>query len=98
MPSIKYNPSRPVNVLFVSTFSIKHGAAVSESLGSEVLAGHLIGKRGNAVKVDHVDLQLDPNIGDLAKRIVREYDAAGDLVREFVLPYTLGAADLILPP
>lgn len=72
MSFVKHNPSQPANVLLVSTFSAKHGAAVGESLGSEALAGHLIGERGNSVKVDHVDLQLDPDIDDLAKRIRQE--------------------------
>jgi len=68
----KYNSTQPVSVLLVSTFSPKHGAAAGESLGSETLAGHLIGEKGNLVKVDHVDLQLNPNISDLAGQIQRE--------------------------
>lgn len=45
---------------FISTFSNKHGGIVGESLGSEALAGHLIGENGERVKVDHFDMQLDP--------------------------------------
>ena len=72
MSFIENDPSQQANILLVSTFSPKHGAAVGESLGSEVLAGHLIGERGSSVKVDHVDLQLDPDLGDLAGKIWQE--------------------------
>ncbi|MBI2028148.1 MAG: hypothetical protein HYT07_00930 [Candidatus Levybacteria bacterium] len=44
---------------FISTFSPKHGAAVGESLGPEAIAGHLKGENGDAIKVDHFDMQLD---------------------------------------
>ena len=37
-------------------------------------------------------------IGDLAKKVVEEYDGAGDLMREFIMPHTLVSADLITPP
>ena len=72
MNSPEYNPISPVRTLFASTFSFKHGAAVGESLGSEVIAGHLKGEMGNLVDVDHVDFQLDPNVSDLVERIQRE--------------------------
>ena len=36
--------------------------------------------------------------GDLAKRTVTEYDAAGDVVYQYILPYTLVVSDLITPP
>lgn len=61
--------SNPIEVFFASTFSGKHGAAIGESLGAEVLAGHLLGEFGNSVNVDHVDLQLDPDINELAERV-----------------------------
>lgn len=53
--------NRPANISFVSTFSEKHGAAISESLGPETLAGHLRGTLGERVKVDHIDLQIEDN-------------------------------------
>lgn len=53
---------RPTGVLLVSTFSNKHGGAISESLGPEAIAGHLIGTFGRSVEVDHIDLQLDPSV------------------------------------
>ena len=37
MPSSERDLSNPIQVLFVSTFSEKHGAAIGESLGAEVL-------------------------------------------------------------
>lgn len=36
--------------------------------------------------------------GDLAKKIVVQKDAGGDVVNEFEMPYTLQTADLITPP
>lgn len=72
MPFVECDSNQPANILLVSTFSPRHGAAVGESLGSEALAGHLIGERGDSVKVDHVDLQLDPEIDDLVLRICQE--------------------------
>lgn len=67
MPSPESDLLNPIKVFFVSTFSGKHGAAIGESLGVEVLAGHLLGEFGNSVNVDHVDLQLDPDINKLAE-------------------------------
>jgi len=37
-------------------------------------------------------------VGDLAKKVVEEYDAGGDLMREFIMPHTLVSGDLITPP
>lgn len=48
----------PIRILIVSTFSDKHGGAISESLGGEALAGHLVGAFGDSVIVDHIDFQL----------------------------------------
>lgn len=67
-----YTGERPVNTLLVSTFSPKHGGAISESLGPEAVAGHLQGVHGKKVSVDHVDLQLDPHIPELAARIAQD--------------------------
>jgi radical SAM superfamily enzyme YgiQ (UPF0313 family) len=72
MNNPEHSPVSPSRVLLASTFSAKHGAAVGESLGSEVIAGHLKGEMEGAVSVDHVDLQLDSNITDLAERIQEE--------------------------
>ena len=72
MNNPEYSPINPSRVLLASTFSDKHGTVVGESLGSEVIAGHLNGEMKKAVSVDHVDLQLDPNIDDLAKKIQEE--------------------------
>lgn len=65
----EYTAEKPVDILLVSTFSPKHGAAIGESLGPEVLAGHVRGEFRNQVQVDHVDLQLDSDLGALAKRV-----------------------------
>lgn len=63
---------RPIDTLLISTFSMKHGAAAGESLGSESIAGHLLGEKGDEVSVDHVDLQLDPDITALKSRIAQK--------------------------
>lgn len=52
--------STPVKWDLISTFSRKHGASVGESLGSEAIAGHLIGENNEGVRIDHFDMQLDP--------------------------------------
>lgn len=62
---------RPVAVDLVSTFSPKHGAAIGESLGPEALAGDLMGEYGDKVDVDHIDLQLDPDLQALAERVYK---------------------------
>lgn len=67
----RYDTTRPTGVLMVSTFSDKHGGAISESLGAEAIAGHLIGLFGRSVTVDHIDLQLDPSISKIRELVVR---------------------------
>lgn len=37
-------------------------------------------------------------VGDLAKKIIREYNGSAALMREFILPYTLESGDLVSPP
>jgi len=66
-----HDANRPTGVLFISTFSAKHGGAISESLGPEAIAGHLIGTYGRSVQVDHVDLQLDPSVFEVASLVLR---------------------------
>ncbi|MEO6508674.1 MAG: cobalamin-dependent protein, partial [Patescibacteria group bacterium] len=68
----QYQTTEPVKVGLVSTFSPKHGAAIGESLGSEAIAGHLLGQYGKDIDVQHVDLQLDPDISELAQRIAAD--------------------------
>jgi len=64
-----YDATKPVRFEIVSTFSLKHGAAIGESLGSEAVAGHLQGVHGSGVNVLHTDFQLDPDIDALTARI-----------------------------
>lgn len=67
-PQTTVNNERPVGTTFVSTYSNKHGGVVSESLGPEALAGDLIAEYGDAVDVEHFDLQLD-DIDTIVKKL-----------------------------
>lgn len=62
--------TRATGIVLVSTFSDKHGGAISESLGPEAIAGHLIGIFGRSVDVQHIDLQLDPSISEFVDLVV----------------------------
>lgn len=74
--------NHPANISFISTFSEKHGAAISESLGPEVLAGHLKETLGEQVKVDHIDLQIENNpLLAVEKAIEKKPDILGISVK-----------------
>jgi len=55
-------------VCLVSTYSPNHASVVSESLGSEALAGDLIGEFGDEVDVSHLDLQIE-DMGSVKERV-----------------------------
>lgn len=65
----RYDTEKSIKFDLISTFSPKHGASIGESLGSEAVAGHLQGECGDTVDVHHIDLQLDPDIDQLSKKI-----------------------------
>lgn len=67
-----HDGARPTGVLLVSTFSNKHGGAISESLGPEAIAGHLIGTFGTTIAIDHIDLQLDQSARAIAAKVARD--------------------------
>ncbi|MDC6641587.1 cobalamin B12-binding domain-containing protein, partial [Leclercia adecarboxylata] len=67
-----HDGARPTVVLLVSTFSNKHGGAISESLGPEAIAGHLIGTFGTTIAIDHIDLQLDQSARAIAAKVARD--------------------------
>lgn len=66
---MRNSESKPVRWDFISTFSEKHGAAIGESLGPEVIAGHLLAELADLVLVDHFDIQLD-SIETIVKQVV----------------------------
>jgi hypothetical protein len=48
--------------------------------------------------IESLEYPAGAKAGDLAKKVVNEYDASGDIVYQYVIPYTLLASDLITPP
>jgi hypothetical protein len=68
----------------------------STFLFTSVLAG---GSANPIVETtDTLEYPAGAKPGDLAKKTTTEYDSAGDIVNQYVIPYTLVAGDLIVPP
>jgi hypothetical protein len=45
-----------------------------------------------------IEYPAGAKVGDLAKKIVEEFDGGGNLLRKFIMPHTLVSGDLITPP
>jgi len=45
-----------------------------------------------------IEYPAGAKVGDLAKKIVEEFDGGGALLRKFIMPHTLTSGDLITPP
>jgi hypothetical protein len=92
----KGNSKNYDNTTIQEDWQLVNGLSSTFTFTSNLIAG---GSANPVVEtIETLQYPSGATAGDLAKKTITEYDAAGDVVNEYIIPYTLLEADLIVPP